>query len=79
MKRIGFPKNGNLSAFFANCREPLECAFREKTPPSVRKCRVGWICTFFLKGLPKPVCSILTNTFYNLDRYISHFDLPLVM
>ena len=41
MKRIGSPKNGNMRAFFAKCRESSVRAFRKKTPISVRRCGEG--------------------------------------
>ena len=41
MKRIGSPKNGNIRAFFAKCRESPVRAFRKKTPISVRRCGGG--------------------------------------
>ena len=47
MKRIGSPKNGNIRAFFAKCRESPVRAFRKKTPISVRRCRGG------LRGIRK--------------------------
>ena len=38
---IGSPKNGNIRAFFAKCRESPVLAFRKKTPISVRRCQGG--------------------------------------
>ena len=34
MKLIGSPKNGNICAFFAKCRESQVRAFRKRTPIS---------------------------------------------
>ena len=50
MKRIGSPKNGNIRALFAKCRESPVRTFRKKTPISVRRGteKVRSFFTFFL-------------------------------
>ena len=63
MKKIGSPKNGNICAFFAKCRESSVRAFRKKTPISVRRCGEGglrevWkksavLWLFYIDGFPK--------------------------
>ena len=60
---LSFPKNVNLRAFLSNRRESLVCAFRKKTPLSVRRRGGGGAkgatesvhrnLTFFIDGFPK--------------------------
>ena len=56
MKRIGSPKNGNIRAFFAKCRESPGRAFRKQTPISGGAKgdteKVRSFVTFYTDGFP---------------------------
>ena len=85
MKRIGFPKNCNIQAFFDKCCESSVRTFRKKTPISVRRCRGGgggglrgeqkrsavlWL--FYTDGLPNSIfMSYLT--FFNVHAILQYF------